>query len=219
MSGGAGPSCLPRRSRTVPRWRPRRLSLRPAAGDVRQQVEPGASARRPAAAVAHSADEAEAEDEEEEAAPGESESGPEERAGPVAPGRRRPMRPSPRVAVQRSPERGASLGGFDVATDNSLFIQRTAADEVSCGLPYACASGGLSVTRRSTTTTSSSGRSGGGEIRTHGPLAGPTVFKTAPFDRSGTPPGLILSDRGDVLPGGAGLGPAGALGHGSLGHA
>src|SRR6266545_1981389 len=30
--------------------------------------------------------------------------------------------------------------------------------------------------------------SGGGEIRTHGPLAGPTAFKTAPFDRSGTPP-------------------------------
>jgi hypothetical protein len=29
---------------------------------------------------------------------------------------------------------------------------------------------------------------GGGEIRTHGPLAEPTVFKTAPFDRSGTPP-------------------------------
>ena len=30
--------------------------------------------------------------------------------------------------------------------------------------------------------------SGGGGIRTHGPVAGPTVFKTAPFDRSGTPP-------------------------------
>jgi hypothetical protein len=30
--------------------------------------------------------------------------------------------------------------------------------------------------------------SGGGEIRTHGTLPGPTVFKTAPFDRSGTPP-------------------------------
>jgi hypothetical protein len=30
--------------------------------------------------------------------------------------------------------------------------------------------------------------SGGGGIRTHGTLARPTVFKTAPFDRSGTPP-------------------------------
>jgi hypothetical protein len=31
-------------------------------------------------------------------------------------------------------------------------------------------------------------KSGGGGIRTHGTLARPTVFKTAPFDRSGTPP-------------------------------
>ena len=30
--------------------------------------------------------------------------------------------------------------------------------------------------------------SGGGGIRTHGALARPTVFKTVPFDRSGTPP-------------------------------
>ena len=29
---------------------------------------------------------------------------------------------------------------------------------------------------------------GGGGIRTHGALARPTVFKTVPFDRSGTPP-------------------------------
>ena len=29
---------------------------------------------------------------------------------------------------------------------------------------------------------------GGGGIRTHEALARPTVFKTAPFDRSGTPP-------------------------------
>jgi ABC1 family protein len=35
--------------------------------------------------------------------------------------------------------------------------------------------------------------SGGGGIRTHGALARPTVFKTAPFDRSGTPPSLYLS--------------------------
>ncbi len=32
------------------------------------------------------------------------------------------------------------------------------------------------------------GYSGGGGIRTHGPVAGPTIFKTVPFDRSGTPP-------------------------------
>ncbi len=31
--------------------------------------------------------------------------------------------------------------------------------------------------------------SGGGEIRTHGPREEPTVFKTVPLDRSGTPPG------------------------------
>jgi hypothetical protein len=45
--------------------------------------------------------------------------------------------------------------------------------------------------------------SGGGGIRTHGPLARATVFKTAPFDRSGTPPiplskpicGLLLLGR------------------------
>ncbi len=30
---------------------------------------------------------------------------------------------------------------------------------------------------------------GGGGIRTHGALARPTIFKTVPFDRSGTPPG------------------------------
>ena len=31
-------------------------------------------------------------------------------------------------------------------------------------------------------------RSGGGGIRTHGALSDSTVFKTAPFGRSGTPP-------------------------------
>ena len=36
--------------------------------------------------------------------------------------------------------------------------------------------------------------SGGGGIRTHEALARPTVFKTAPFDRSGTPPGRIVTD-------------------------
>src|SRR6187431_7182 len=34
---------------------------------------------------------------------------------------------------------------------------------------------------------------GGGGIRTHGPLARTTVFETAPFDLSGTPPGRIYS--------------------------
>ena len=54
---------------------------------------------------------------------------------------------------------------------------------------------------------------GGGEIRTHGPREGPTVFKTAPFDRSGTPPdghrspptgpsdSLLLSQLGSILSG------------------
>src|SRR6266705_3030735 len=37
------------------------------------------------------------------------------------------------------------------------------------------------------------GYGGGGGIRTPGTLAGPTVFKTARFDRSRTPPFLILS--------------------------
>ena len=36
--------------------------------------------------------------------------------------------------------------------------------------------------------------SGGGGIRTHEALARPTVFKTAPFDRSGTPPTRIVTD-------------------------
>ena len=36
--------------------------------------------------------------------------------------------------------------------------------------------------------------SGGGGIRTHEALARPTVFKTAPFDRSGTPPERIVTD-------------------------
>src|SRR3954449_3661048 len=34
--------------------------------------------------------------------------------------------------------------------------------------------------------------SGGGEIRTLEPLARPTVFETAPFNHSGTPPGRPL---------------------------
>src|SRR5205085_5786821 len=33
---------------------------------------------------------------------------------------------------------------------------------------------------------------GGGGIRTHGRLAPPAVFKTAPFGRSGTPPRVVL---------------------------
>ena len=33
---------------------------------------------------------------------------------------------------------------------------------------------------------------GGGGIRTHGTLARSTVFKTAPINRSGTPPNIIL---------------------------
>ena len=33
---------------------------------------------------------------------------------------------------------------------------------------------------------------GGGGIRTHGTLASTTVFETAPFDHSGTPPLLKL---------------------------
>ena len=37
-------------------------------------------------------------------------------------------------------------------------------------------------------------RSGGAGIRTQGTLARPTVFKTAPFDRSGTQPGRIVTD-------------------------
>src|SRR6202035_1464247 len=42
-------------------------------------------------------------------------------------------------------------------------------------------------------------QSGGGEIRTHGTLAGPPVFKTGAFDHSATPPGcaLILSKGRD----------------------
>jgi hypothetical protein len=39
------------------------------------------------------------------------------------------------------------------------------------------------------------GFSGGGGIRTHGRLAPSTVFKTAPFGRSGTPPN---DDRSQV---------------------
>ena len=35
------------------------------------------------------------------------------------------------------------------------------------------------------------GKDGGGGIRTHERLATPTVFETAPFNRSGTPPGQI----------------------------
>ena len=35
---------------------------------------------------------------------------------------------------------------------------------------------------------------GGGGIRTHGALARPSVFKTDPFDRSGTPPARIVTD-------------------------
>lgn len=34
---------------------------------------------------------------------------------------------------------------------------------------------------------------GGGGIRTHGTLARSTVFKTAPINRSGTPPKLVVS--------------------------
>src|SRR5215210_7907784 len=36
-------------------------------------------------------------------------------------------------------------------------------------------------------------KSGGGGIRTHGALPGATVFKTAPFGRSGTPPRASLA--------------------------
>ncbi len=38
---------------------------------------------------------------------------------------------------------------------------------------------------------------GGGGIRTHGTLASTTVFETAPFDHSGTPPLLKLQDFSD----------------------
>ena len=41
-------------------------------------------------------------------------------------------------------------------------------------------------------------RNGGGGIRTHEALARPTVFKTAPFDRSGTPPQRIVTERGGL---------------------
>ena len=34
---------------------------------------------------------------------------------------------------------------------------------------------------------------GGGRIRTHGPREGTTVFKTAAFDHSATPPYLCLT--------------------------
>ena len=37
--------------------------------------------------------------------------------------------------------------------------------------------------------------SGGGGIRTHGALARPSVFKTDPFGRSGTPPARIVTER------------------------
>ena len=36
---------------------------------------------------------------------------------------------------------------------------------------------------------------GGGGIRTHGALAGPTVFKTGAFDRSATPPIGMTADE------------------------
>ncbi len=36
---------------------------------------------------------------------------------------------------------------------------------------------------------------GGGGIRTHGPVARSTVFETAPFDRSGTPPLTQLLEK------------------------
>ena len=34
---------------------------------------------------------------------------------------------------------------------------------------------------------------GGGGIRTHGPISETAVFKTAPFDHSGTPPSVALA--------------------------
>ena len=43
---------------------------------------------------------------------------------------------------------------------------------------------------------SESGNHGGAGIRTQETLARPTVFKTAPFDRSGTPPGQPSLDAG-----------------------
>jgi NAD(P)-dependent dehydrogenase (short-subunit alcohol dehydrogenase family) len=46
-----------------------------------------------------------------------------------------------------------------------------------------------SVARRARRLHGRAKNSGGGGIRTHEALARPTVFKTAPFDRSGTPPG------------------------------
>ena len=45
--------------------------------------------------------------------------------------------------------------------------------------------------------------SGGGGIRTHEALARPTVFKTAPFDRSGTPPRVIVTDAYERISAGA----------------
>ena len=33
---------------------------------------------------------------------------------------------------------------------------------------------------------------GGGEIRTHGRVAPTTIFKTVAFNRSATPPGLVI---------------------------
>ncbi len=47
------------------------------------------------------------------------------------------------------------------------------------------------------------GQHGGGGIRTHEALARPTVFKTAPFDRSGTPPTRIVTDAYERISAGA----------------
>ncbi len=44
-----------------------------------------------------------------------------------------------------------------------------------------------------------SSRSGGGGIRTHGTVAGTAVFKTAPIDHSGTPPGFSATGFVDDL--------------------
>ena len=97
---------------------------------------------------------------------------------------RDPRRQAPQLLARRRPRRRRLLAALHRAAGR-------ARPRVGVRAGLDPADGAARTTRSSAaspTTSRSTWRSGGGGIRTHGTLARPAVFKTAPFDRSGTPP-------------------------------
>ncbi len=95
-----------------------------------------------------------------------------------------------RCALRRRPKRPSCRKGSRAAVSRLPFSQPSRADGAAAK-PQPCA-GATSISsgvrRLSVSPTKSLKSGGGGGIRTHGTLTRTTVFETAPFDHSGTPP-------------------------------